>query len=277
MDDNRCAFVIGHPIAHSRSPLIHRFWLQQMGITGAYEKLDVAPEELPTFIDDVRAGKWVGGNITIPHKTALMKLVDNVSDEAARIGAANTLWAEDGKLHVTNTDAYGFAANMADYAPQWASASSSLIIGAGGASRAVIDACKNAGHQAVTVVNRTAQKAKELAEEFGAESMPLQTALDDLRPFDVVINTSAAGMGNSPPLPVQFDTARAEAIIADIVYAPLETPFLRAAKEKGLQTVDGLGMLLHQAAPGFHTWFGQMPIVDQALRQHILADLGEVP
>ncbi|MEM9999942.1 MAG: shikimate dehydrogenase [Pseudomonadota bacterium] len=275
MGDHPRAFVIGHPIAHSRSPLIHGFWLKQMTIAGSYERVDLEPAALPRFINEVRAGHWIGGNVTIPHKTALMHLVDVITDDAARIGAANTLWVQDGKLHVTNTDAYGFAANMTDHAPQWSSASSSLVIGAGGASRAIIDACKNAGHENVTVVNRTAGKAEKLAEEFGAESMPLSTALENLQPFDVIINTSAAGMGDTPPLPIHFDTARPEAIAADIVYAPLETPFLRAAKQNGLQTVDGLGMLLHQAVPGFETWFGQAPKVDQALRQHILADLGE--
>ncbi len=275
MDKSAKAFVIGHPISHSRSPMIHGHWLHNHKLSGSYEKLDVAPDALPAFVRQLRDENWRGCNVTIPHKQAVMQLVDDVSTEAIKIGAANTLWLKDGRLKATNTDAYGFAANMDDYAPNWRNARTCLIIGAGGASRAIVHACKEAGIGSITIVNRTAQKAQELARDFGVNAGVPDTALADLSPYQLIINTSSAGMGDVPPLPIRFETAPSNAIAADIVYAPLNTQFLLSAKGNGLQTVDGLGMLLHQAAPGFEKWFGVRPTVDAGLRQLILDDLGE--
>ncbi|MEO0543202.1 MAG: shikimate dehydrogenase [Pseudomonadota bacterium] len=275
MDKPLRACVIGHPIVHSRSPLIHGHWLEQYGIKGAYEKLDVAPAILADFLSEIRLGSWLGCNVTIPHKQAVMTLVDSVADEARKIGAANTLWLEDGKLKATNTDAYGFAANMDDFAPDWREAQTCLIIGAGGAARAVVHACKEAGISDVTITNRTTERADELASEFSVHSVQLIEALQNLDLYQVIINTTSAGMGDIPPLPINFKSARSGTIAADIVYAPLNTQFLLDARTHGLRTVDGLGMLLHQAVPGFEKWFGQRPVVDTSLRRLILDDLGE--
>ncbi|MEM1376965.1 MAG: shikimate dehydrogenase [Pseudomonadota bacterium] len=275
MDKSNRAFVIGHPIAHSRSPLIHGHWLEEFSINGAYEKHDVHPSQLQEFLTSIRRGQWLGGNVTIPHKQALLSLVDHVTPEARQIGAANTVWAENGKLHATNTDAYGFAANLDDFAPQWRNAENSLVIGAGGASRAVIQACISAGHKTVTVVNRTEVKAKSLAEEFGCTNAAYANTLQDTHRHDVIINTTSAGMGNIPPLPINFASARADAVACDIVYSPLNTPFLVAAREHGLTTVDGIGMLIHQAVPGFEIWFTKKPQVTSELRTLLLRDLGE--
>lgn len=276
MDDRKHAFVIGHPIKHSRSPLIHHKWLKGHGIHGHYDRIDVVPNDLAAFIGQIRNGQWVGGNVTIPHKQAVMAHVDHVSEDARRIGAANTLWMNDGKLLATNTDAYGFAANMDDFAPAWRTAKSSLIIGAGGASRAIVQACVSAGHQNVTVVNRTEQKAEQLAADFKIQTAPYAPTLADVSAYDVLINTTSAGMGTIPPLPINFASARRGAIAVDIVYAPLNTPFLNAARDHGLATVDGIGMLIHQAVPGFELWFGIRPHVDTELRQMLLRDLGEI-
>ncbi|MEO1702925.1 MAG: shikimate dehydrogenase [Pseudomonadota bacterium] len=275
MHEEARAFVIGYPIAHSRSPLIHRFWLEQLRTMGSYDRLEVLPDALSEFVKQMRAKKWRGCNVTIPHKQAIMDLVDDVSPEARHIGAANTLWFDDDQLKATNTDAYGFAANMDDYAPRWKSAKTCLIIGAGGAARAVIYACRQVGIGSITIVNRTTTKAEKLSEDFDVQAADMTEALRDISPFELIINTTSAGMGDISPLPIDFKSAQSAAIAADIVYAPLNTQFLLSARAHGLHTVDGLGMLLHQAVPGFEKWFGRRPKVNLPLRRLILSDLGE--
>jgi shikimate dehydrogenase len=275
MAEMRRAFVCGHPIAHSRSPLIHGHWLKRYAIAGSYEAVDVAPKNFAGFLGSFGSAGFAGGNVTIPHKEQAFALVSRRDRAAEAIGAVNTLWFEDGALVGGNTDAAGFAANLDQFAPGWRDGGTALVIGAGGAARAVVHALLEAGYSRVLVANRTIARAGELAGVFGpkvsAHGVQDATALcADAR---LIVNTTAAGMDGSDALAVDLERARAEAIVTDIVYVPLETPFLRAARQRGLRTVDGLGMLLHQAVPGFERWFGVRPAVDDELRAIVVADL----
>lgn len=273
------AFVVGHPIAHSRSPLIHRTWLKAHGLKGAYEPRDVAPEELETWLRTIDPGAVPGGNVTVPHKEAVYRwLGDRVDEAASRIGAVNTLWFTDGELRGGNTDAHGFAANLDDHAPAWRSADRALVIGAGGAARAVLYALRKAGIERIEIANRTLERAQGLADEFGlARVWPLDRIAEPLGGSDLAINTASLGMAGVASEGTGFDPAHfnEEGIVTDIVYAPLHTPFLRAGAAAGCRTVDGLGMLLHQAVPGFERWFGVRPIVTPELRRLVEAILGE--
>jgi len=278
LDDNRRqAFVIGYPIGHSRSPLIHRYWLSQAGLEGGYDPVQVSPEELPSFVAALKDGTsgLVGGNVTIPHKEAILALVDQVDDIARQIGAANTLWLEDGRLMATNTDSHGFAANLDDHAPGWDTGKTAVILGAGGASRAVIHAVLSRGFQAVHIVNRTVERAEALVGQFGprvaAHGMDRLSGL--LRGADLFVNTTSLGMEGGKAPAIDFTVMADNALVTDIVYIPLETPILAMARSQGLRTVDGLGMLLHQAVPGFAKWFGLTPEVTPELRRLIVADM----
>jgi shikimate dehydrogenase len=269
------AFVIGHPIAHSRSPLIHGTWLGEHNIDGSYEAIDVAPNELPAFFDRLRACEFAGGNVTIPHKEAVFELCDSVDSLARSIGAVNTLVVRDGEVRGTNTDYLGFLGNLDAGAPGWDKAGgSAIVLGAGGASRAVLVALASRSIP-VLLLNRTRDTAEKLAEEL--EGDITVAALDEFNAVapkaNVVVNTTSVGMygtGFSG-----FDLARLpkSTLVTDIVYTPLETPLLAEAQALGLKTVDGLGMLLHQAVPGFAAWFGVTPKVTPALRQKIEATL----
>lgn len=267
------AFVCGHPIAHSRSPLIHGFWLEQHGIDGSYERLDVAPLDFRGFLDDLRATGYAGGNVTLPHKEAAFSAVDGRDEAAEMIGAVNTLWFESGKLIGGNTDAYGFAAHLSASAPGWADGQTAVVLGAGGAARAIVHAIHKAGYKKICIVNRTLARAQELATRFGksvsAHNWAEIPALLDRA--DLVVNTSSLGMTGQPPLDISLVPLPEGAIVSDIVYAPLKTDLLAAAEQRGLKAVDGLGMLLHQAVPGFERWFGVRPDVTDALRSHVLA------
>lgn len=269
------AFVCGHPIKHSRSPKIHGFWLKTLGISGRYEAVDVAPGEFAEFIALLHERGYAGGNVTIPHKEAAFAAVARRSDAAEQIGAVNTLWFEDGDLVGGNTDAEGLAANLDAFEPDWAKATVALVIGAGGASRAVIHALQQRGIKDIRVVNRTVARAVELADRFGDGVTAHGTA--DMQSLagdaGLVVNTTALGMDGDTQLPVSPDLLPDHAIVTDIVYVPLETPLLAAARRRGLRTVDGLGMLLHQAVPGFEHWFGRRPEVTAELRQLIIADM----
>lgn len=273
----RRAFVIGHPIGHSRSPLIHRYWLKQAGLEGRYDPLDVAPADLPAFISALKDGSsgFKGGNVTIPHKEAVLGLVDDVDEIAGRIGAANTLWIEDGRLKATNTDAYGFTANLDAGAPGWKTGKTAVISGAGGASRAVIHALLSRGFETLHIVNRTETRARSLAQDFGPRvfAHSLEALQDCLRGAELFVNTTSLGMGGGEVPAIDFTTMAQNALATDIVYIPLETPFLAMARRQGLRTVDGLGMLLHQAVPGFARWFGLTPQVTPELKQLIIADM----
>ncbi|RKE79866.1 shikimate dehydrogenase [Rhizobium sp. AG855] len=272
------AFVAGYPIKHSRSPLIHGFWLDQFGLNGSYEKLAVNPDEFPDFIQSLKLQEsgYVGGNITIPHKEAACRLADRVDPLAEELGAANTLWLADGALHATNTDGIGFASNLDAARPGWDKAEVAIVLGAGGASRAILQSLRDRGIREIRVVNRTAERAQELVDRFGGplSAHPIQALAELMKDADLFVNTTSLGMDGSEAPDLPFETMRVGALVTDIVYVPLKTPFLAKAEEAGLATVDGLGMLLHQAVPGFEKWFGRWPNVTDALRQLILADIG---
>jgi len=273
----RVACVIGWPVAHSRSPLIHRFWLQRHGIDGDYRREAVPPDAVAEFVGSLAARGYVGGNVTLPHKEAAFALCPEVTRVAERLGAVNTLWLRDGQLCGDNTDAYGFAANLDEQCPAWREARSALVLGAGGSARAVLQALLDARVGTVAVANRTVSRAILLAERFGApvEAFPFASVPELLRDVDLIVNTTSADLTGGGGLAIDWSLARPEAIATDISYVPLRTPFLAAAADRGLRTADGLGMLLHQAAPGFERWFGLRPVVDEELRALVVADLAD--
>ena len=265
------AFVVGHPIAHSRSPLIHGHWLAEHGIAGSYERIDVAPAAFESFFRGFPRD-FRGGNVTIPHKEAAFRLADRVTDRARTLRSVNTLWVEDGLVHGDSTDGPGFAASLDEGAPGWSDRpGTALVLGAGGAARAIVGALVERGWRAV-VANRTPARAQDLAgpavEACGWEAVPARLAGADL-----LVNTTSLGMAGQPPLSIDLAPLPGHAVVVDIVYVPLETPLLAAARARGLRAVDGLGMLLHQAVPGFARWFGVTPKVTPALRDILVADI----
>ena len=269
------AFVIGHPIGHSRSPLIHGFWLKELGLAGAYEKIDVAPEALPAFVRGMAEAGFAGGNITVPHKAAAMALVDEVDEAGRAVGAVNTLWLDGGRLMAANTDVLGFLGSLDAEAPGWdREPGRAVVLGAGGAARAVVYGLLGRGF-AVDVVNRSLDKAEGLAAAFGTQVRPSTTADLERRLAwaDLLINTTSLGMHGMPPLDIDLASLKPEALVCDIVYVPLETDLLRLARGAGHPTVGGLGMLLHQAVPGFKHWFGVTPRVTPELRAIVEADI----
>jgi shikimate dehydrogenase len=271
------AFVIGHPIAHSRSPLIHGSWLAAYGIDGSYEAIDVAPAALPTFFGRIRAGEFVGGNVTIPLKEAVFALCDSVDPLARAIGAANTLVRQpDGHIHGFNTDFMGFLGNLDQNAPGWDRAlDEAIVLGAGGACRAVLVALRERGIGRVHLLNRTVGKAEGLAAMMGGSVRPGPlSAFRDLAPrAGLLVNTTSVGMHGTGFEDLPLDRLPPGALVTDLVYVPLETPLLAEARARGLRTVDGLGMLLHQAVPGFAAWFGTTPEVTPELRARVEATL----
>jgi shikimate dehydrogenase len=276
-EGSRKAFVVGHPIAHSRSPKIHGHWLRTYGIDGGYEAIDVDPVDVADFLATLAENGFVGGNVTIPHKEAAFAAVYRRDAAAELIGAVNTLWFEDGVLVGGNTDAHGFAANLDEFAAGWPENGPAVVLGAGGAARAVIHALKVRGVDDIRIVNRTLSRAGELRDRFGAGVTAHGAATSDLlSDAGLLVNTTSLGMagkGGTDELPADPALLPAHAIVTDIVYVPLETPLLAAARARGLKTVDGLGMLLHQAVPGFERWFGRRPEVTPELRTLIVADL----
>lgn len=273
------AFVTGHPVKHSRSPKIHGYWLAKHGIDGSYQAIDVAPQDFAVFVKTLQANNYRGGNVTIPHKEAAFALAERRDQAAEEIGAVNTLWFEDGVLWGGNTDAHGFAANLDDYAPGWAGKGPAVVLGAGGASRAVIHALKERGVADIRIVNRTFARAVELRDRFGAgiSAHGMAASGELLADAGLLVNTTALGMHGNEGLSADPAMLPDHAIVTDIVYVPLETPLLAAARARRLKTVDGLGMLLHQAAPGFERWFGIRPRVTAELRTLIVADLVPKP
>jgi shikimate dehydrogenase len=269
------AGVVGWPIAHSRSPLIHGHWLAVHGIDGRYDKLAIPPQDLATFLDGLADNGLSGLNVTVPHKEAAALHVRELDAVAARLGAANTLWLDDGRLFGANTDVHGFVASLDDAAPGWdANPRLAVTVGAGGAARAVIHGLVERGFD-VAVTNRTVERAEAIAARYdrAVTAHPLEDFGRLSADAAVIVNTTSAGLDGSDALAVGMDGIGAESIVADIVYVPLETPFLAAARRRGLRTVDGLGMLLHQAAPGFERWFGVRPTVTQELRRLVEADI----
>ena len=272
----RKAAVIGWPVWHSRSPAIFRHWLDRHGIEGSYERIAVPPDGIDAFLDGFAASGLVGANVTVPHKEAAFRHA--VPDAAARaIGAVNTLWLEDGVLHGTNSDGDGFLRNLDEQAPGWSvGGRGALVIGAGGAARAIVHGLASRGVRPIAIANRTPERAGLLAAAFPtvAEAVAWDAIPREVARAGLVVNTTVLGMAGSPALDVDLSGAGPATVVADIVYVPLETPLLASARARGLRTVDGLGMLLHQAAVGFEKWFGLRPAVDAALREAILAEIG---
>lgn len=276
MNDGRIplAGVIGSPVGHSRSPALHGHWLRSYGIRGFYIPMDVAQADLAEVLRTLPKLGFVGVNVTIPHKETVLGLADVVTDRAALIGAANTLiFRADGRIHADNTDGYGFIANLRQNAPNWApDLGPAAVFGAGGAARAVIASLIEVGVPEIRIANRTRQRAETLRQEFGAKLAVYDwvQAGNMVEDATTVVNTTALGMVGKPEFRVPLDGLSPRAVVTDLVYAPLRTQFLEQAALMGCTTVDGLGMLLHQAAPAFERWFGQRPEVDAATRAAVL-------
>jgi shikimate dehydrogenase len=268
------ACIIGWPVDHSRSPLIHNYWLKTYGIAGEYRREGVAPREFGAFIQSLAGRGYAGANVTVPHKEAALAL-SRPDDRARAVGAANTLWFDNG-LRSTNTDVEGFLSNLDACAPGWdRNLAKTVVLGAGGAARAVVYGLLTRGAQSIVIVNRTASRADALRERFGervrvANWSELNGELGDAA---VLVNTTILGMHHQPPLAVELERLPGHAIVADLVYVPLITPLIKAASARGLRTADGLGMLLHQAVGGFALWFGKKPEVTPQLRALLEADL----
>lgn len=274
MPDPR-AFVIGHPIGHSRSPMMHGYWLERHGIAGRYEKRDVAPGALAEFFAAMRREGWIGCNVTIPHKLAVMEHLDRVDEVAAAMGAVNCIWWEDGALVGGNTDALGFVESLDHTVPGWdATAGRAVVLGAGGAARAAAYGLRGRGFS-VALCNRTAGTARALALHLGegVTGAGLDALEAELGAADLLVNTTSLGMAGQPSPDIDLSRLKPGAIVCDAVYVPLETGLLRAAKARGLRGVDGLGMLLYQGAEGFRRWFGVTPEVTVELRSLLAADI----
>ncbi len=269
------AGVIGSPIAHSKSPQLHGFWLKKYGIRGHYVPMHVASEDLADVLGTLPKAGFVGVNVTIPHKERVLALADTVTDRAAVMGAANTLtFREDGTIMADNTDGYGFLENLRQGVPEWVPRSGPVaVIGAGGASRGVIAALLEAGCPEIRLTNRTKTRSEALRQEFGTKVVVIDwvQAGNMLEGATMVANATSLGMTGKPELRIPLDALTAETVVTDLVYSPLETPLLKYAAEVGCKTVDGLGMLLHQAVPGFERWFGTRPEVGQDVRDAVLA------
>ena len=270
----RAACLIGWPAAHSRSPLIHHHWLHKLGIAGGYTIEAVPPEELADFVTHLHGRGFVGANVTIPHKERVLELTEPDS-RARAVGAANTLWYEHGILRATNTDVEGFVGNLDAAAPGWDRTNVALVLGSGGSARVVVFGLLERGIGRVHVINRTAARAQALADQFGprvvAGGWEQVSAL--LPQAGLLVNTTSLGMHGQPPLAIEIGLLPEQAVVVDIVYVPLETQLLVAARARGLRTADGLGMLLHQAVRGFELWFGERPQVTPELRALVEADL----
>ena len=268
------AGVIGDPIAHSKSPVLHGHWLARYGIKGHYVPLHVSHEKLGKVLKQLPNMGFKGVNVTIPHKELALSMATGVSDRAALIGAANTLTFTSGGIQADNTDGVGFIANIKQVVPEWQpSDGPAMVLGAGGAARAVLSALIQGGSPRVILANRTRARAETLRSQLGArvELLPWTRVADALGDVQTIVNTTSLGMAGAAPLQLDFSRVRPGTVVNDLVYVPLETEFLAAAKEAGCRTVDGLGMLLHQAAPGFERWFGRRPEVDDELRRVVLA------
>ena len=270
------ACVIGWPIEHSRSPLIHGYWLRRYGIDGAYTKEAVKPENARSFLRSLAVRGLVGCNVTVPLKETAFAAADEKDASAIAVGAANTIWLEGGRIHAANTDTYGFMTHLAQSAPRWREKDAPVaILGAGGAARAVVHGFLEAGVGEVRVFNRTLERASTLVQDFGTrvKALPWESRNDAARQASVLVNTTSIGMKGEGDVGIDFSRFDDDCVVADIVYVPLETAMLGRARARGLACVDGLGMLLHQAVPGFARWFGVRPEVTDELRQLIVTDI----
>ena len=270
----RAACLIGWPAAHSRSPLIHHYWLRTLGIEGGYNIEAIPPEGFAEFVQHLAAHGFVGANVTIPHKERALAL-SRPDARAQAVGAANTLWYDGGELRSTNTDVEGFVGNLDASAPGWDKIEDALVLGAGGASRAVVFGLIERGVKRVHLANRTIERAHARAAQFGARVHPLSwDGVNELLPrAGLLVNSTSLGMHGQPQLVLDTGRLPAQAVVADLVYVPLHTELLEAARARGLRTADGLGMLLHQAVRGFELWFGRRPRVTPELRALVEADL----
>ena len=277
MTDTRIplAGVIGSPISHSKSPKLHGYWLNRYGLRGHYVPMEIFADDLEETLRALPKAGFVGLNVTIPHKERVLNVADLVTDRAALMGAANTLiFRRDGSIHADNTDGYGFIENLRQGAPHWAAnAGPAAVIGAGGAARAVVAALIDSGATEIRISNRTKTRAEALRQEFGVKVQVVDwvQAGNMLEGAATVVNTSSLGMTGKPEMRIPLDGLSPDAVVTDLVYTPLETRLLAEARNIGCTTVDGLGMLLHQAAPGFERWFGVRPEVDEAARQAVLS------
>ncbi len=271
------AAVIGYPIKHSKSPLIHNYWIEKYGLSGSYEAIELHPENLKSGIEDLIAKGFTGFNFTVPHKEAAAALCDSVDLNAQNIGAVNTLVVRDGQKRGMNTDAYGFLTNITQNTGGFAfGGKCAVVLGAGGAARAIVSGLMGAEIDKIFLLNRTQDKADALA-----SSMDMGTGIIEVLPWEqrnqiisqaaLLVNTTTLGMSGQPPLEIDLSALPAHALVNDIVYAPLETDLLKAANAKGVKTVSGIGMLLHQARPAFKEWFGVMPEVTPELEAKVLA------
>jgi shikimate dehydrogenase len=270
-------------VAHSRSPIVHQFWLRELEIQGSYRRFAVPPEGVSLFAGEIGRDGLVGSNVTVPHKEAAFAACDRRTSVADALEAVNTLWREDGLLWGDNTDVDGFLANMDEGAPDWSEmAQAAVIIGAGGAARAIVNALASRGLRRIAIVNRTHARAVALATRFGptAVALPWSKLDSEVRHADLVVNASSLGMNGQPSLELDLVSLPPHAVVADIVYAPLRTRLVEAARARRLRTVEGLGMLLHQAAPSFERLFGARPKVTPRLRAlveaHILGEHSEI-
>ncbi|HEY5208385.1 MAG TPA: shikimate dehydrogenase [Stellaceae bacterium] len=277
-DAGRLAGVMGWPVAHSRSPVLHRYWLERHGLTGDYVKLAVRPENLGRALRALPDLGFAGVNLTIPHKEAALALLDTIEPQARAIGAVNTVTvSDDGSLHGANSDAFGFIENLKEGAPDWRGpAGPALVLGAGGAARAAVAALLAAGVGELRLVNRNQARAELLAagHDGRVRVLPWSQRAAALAGVRLLVNTTSLGMAGAPPLDLALDDLPADAVVNDIVYTPLETPLLAAARRRHNPVVDGLGMLLHQGRPGFAAWFGISPEVTPELRARLEATLG---
>lgn len=269
------AAVLGHPINHSKSPKLHNYWLSLFNIGGYYIPLDIDPRNFENSIRALIDLGFVGANVTIPYKEKVLKIADKISDRAAIIGAANTLtFLQDGRIYADNTDGYGFLQNIKCKYNDWsAGEGTSVVFGAGGASRAILGALIEDGANEVILANRTRSRADQLRSDFGAKIKvvdwtKVQNYLSDA---STVINATSLGMDGKEELPISLQGLRKNTLVTDIVYTPLNTPLLENAAKRGCRTVDGLGMLIHQAIPGFERWFGVKPDVSENLRELLIS------
>ena len=269
------AAVLGHPINHSKSPKLHNYWLSLFNIDGYYIPLDIDPRNFENSIRALSGLGFVGANVTIPYKEKVLKIADKISDRAAIIGAANTLtFLQDGRIYADNTDGYGFLQNIKCKYNDWtAGEGTSVVFGAGGASRAILGALIEDGANEVILANRTRSRADQLRSDFGAKIkvvdwMKVQNYLSDA---STVINATSLGMDGKAELPIPLQGLNKNTLVTDIVYTPLNTPLLENAAKRGCRTVDGLGMLIHQAIPGFERWFGVKPDVSEKLRELLIS------
>lgn len=270
------AGVAGWPIKHSRSPRIHNYWLRKYAIDGVYVPFAIDPDGAHDAFRSIPKLGLAGMNVTVPHKETAYRAMDEVDRWAQRLKAVNTIVLRDGALYGANTDAYGFLESLREAHPGWqADAGPAVVLGAGGAARAIVAGLQDAGAPEIRITNRTPERADALQDEFGAPILTVawdnrEAALDGAA---LLVNTTSLGMEGQPPLDLALDALPSDAVVYDIVYVPLETPLLAAARARGNPAVDGLGMLLHQARPGFRDWFGTDPAVDQILRDHVLEAL----